>query len=145
MLDGAIGSIENDGLIAALRENAILYDRSSLQRLPPSSDVTPQLHLLLASKEFQREIKRYQELLDIRQSLRYWGNSFPGAGADARGAPASASSRNCRNCKHRPASTVSKICSCARRIRRAGAGHRSQREDYEALANAGAADNLERI
>ena len=77
LLDNAIASIENDGLIASLRENAILFDRSSLQRLPPSSDVTPQLHLLLASTEFQREIKRYQELLDLRNSLRYWGTSFP--------------------------------------------------------------------
>jgi len=64
-------------LIAALQENALLYDRSSLQRLPPSSDVTAQLHILLASTEFQREIKRYQELIDIRTSLGYWGNSFP--------------------------------------------------------------------
>jgi hypothetical protein len=77
VLDNSIKSIENDGLIAALRENAILYDRNSLQRLPPSSDVTPQLHILLASTEFQREIKRYQELLDIRNSLRYWGTNFP--------------------------------------------------------------------
>ena len=77
VLDNSIRSIENDGLIAALRENAILYDRGSLQRLPPSSDVTPQLHILLASTEFQREIKRYQELLDIRNSLRYWGTNFP--------------------------------------------------------------------
>lgn len=77
VLDNSIRSIENDGLIAALRENAILYDRRSLQRLPPSSDVTPQLHILLASTEFQREIKRYQELLDISNSLRYWGTNFP--------------------------------------------------------------------
>ncbi|TNF90567.1 MAG: hypothetical protein EP300_02620, partial [Gammaproteobacteria bacterium] len=74
LLDNAIASIESDGLIAALRENAILFDRGSLQRLPPGSDVTPQLHLLMASTEFQREIKR---LLDIRNSLRYWGTSFP--------------------------------------------------------------------
>jgi hypothetical protein len=77
LLDNAIVSIENDGLIGSLRENSILFDRSSLQRLPPSSDVTPQLHILMASAEFQREIKRYQELLDIRNSLRYWGTSFP--------------------------------------------------------------------
>jgi len=77
VLDNSIRSIQSDGLIAALRENAILYDRGSLQRLPPSSDVTPQLHILLASTEFQREIKRYQELLDIRNSLRYWGTNFP--------------------------------------------------------------------
>ncbi len=77
LLDGAVESIENNELIAALGEHAILHDRGNLQRMPPSSDVTPQLHLLLASTEFQREIKRYQDLLDIRHSLRYWGNSFP--------------------------------------------------------------------
>ena len=77
LLDKAILSIQQGGLIVALRENTILYDRSSLQRLPPSSDVTPQLHLLLASAAFQQEIKRYQDLLDIRNSLRYWDNSFP--------------------------------------------------------------------
>ena len=66
LLDSAIKSIENNGLIAALRENTILFDRNSLQRLPPGSDVTPQLHDLLASAEFQLEIRRYQELLDIR-------------------------------------------------------------------------------
>ena len=77
LLNNAVGSIENDELIASLQDNALLYDRSSLQRLPPSSDVTPQLHILMASAEFQREIKRYQELIDIRTSLGYWGNSFP--------------------------------------------------------------------
>jgi len=77
LLDNAIAAVKADDLIAALRENALLLDRSSLQRLPPSSDVTPQLHILLASTAFQREIKRYQELLDIRGSLSYWGNSFP--------------------------------------------------------------------
>ena len=77
LLDAAIDSIRSDGLIAALREHAILSDRASLQRLPPGSDVTPHLHLLLASTVFQREIRRYQQLLDIRNSLRYWGNNFP--------------------------------------------------------------------
>ena len=77
LLNNAVGSIENDELIASLQDNALLYDRSSLQRLPPSSNVTPQLHILMASAEFQREIKRYQELIDIRTSLGYWGNSFP--------------------------------------------------------------------
>ena len=77
LLDNAVRSIENDGLISALQENALLYDSDRLQRLPPSSDVTPQLHILMASTEFQREIKRYQELTDIRVSLDYWSNSFP--------------------------------------------------------------------
>jgi len=80
LLDDAVESIENDGLIAALRENALLFDRSSLQQLPPSSKVTAQLHLLLASSGFQREIRRYQQLLDIQDSLRYWDNNFPALG-----------------------------------------------------------------
>jgi hypothetical protein len=77
LLDNEVASIENNGLISALQENALLYDRDSLQRLPPSSDVTPQLYILMASTEFQREIKHYQELTDIRVSLEYWANSFP--------------------------------------------------------------------
>ncbi len=77
LLDTAIDSIRRDGLIASLREHAILFDRASLQRLPPSSDVTAHLHLLLASTSFQREIRRYQQLVDIRNSLRYWDNNFP--------------------------------------------------------------------
>ncbi len=77
VLDNAITVIENNGLIASLRENELLNDRGSLQRLPPSSDVTPQLHLFLSTHEFQRELKRYQELLDIHNSLDYWDNTFP--------------------------------------------------------------------
>ena len=77
LLSKAIRSIDSNELITALRENAILYDRIDLQRLPPSSDVTPQLHILLASSAFHREIQRYQELLDIRHSLGRWGNNFP--------------------------------------------------------------------
>jgi len=77
LLGKAIRSIDGNELISALRENAILHDRIDLQRLPPSSDVTPQLHILLASSTFQREIQRYQELLDIQHSLGRWGNSFP--------------------------------------------------------------------
>jgi predicted negative regulator of RcsB-dependent stress response len=77
MLQDAIRSIDNNELIAALRENALLHDHDQLQRLPPSSRVTPQLHLLLASSGFHHEIKRYQELLDIRDSLGYWGKSVP--------------------------------------------------------------------
>lgn len=77
LLDRARASIRNAGLISALRESAILNDRDNRQLLPPNSDVTPHLHLLLASTGFQREVKRYQELLDIRHSLGYWDNSFP--------------------------------------------------------------------
>jgi len=77
LLNNAVAAIENDGLIAALQENQLRYDRISLERLPPSSEVIPHLHTLLASAGFQREIKRYQELIDIRISLGYWGNSFP--------------------------------------------------------------------
>ena len=76
-LEGAIESIRDDSLIDALRETALLKDRGNLQRQPPISAVTPQLHLLLASEGFHREIKHYQELLDIRASLGNWDNNFP--------------------------------------------------------------------
>jgi len=77
LLDDTVAAIDNDGLIASLRDSALLSDRASLQRLPPDSKVTPQLHLLLASSAFQQEIRRYQQLLDIRDSLHYWDNNFP--------------------------------------------------------------------
>ena len=77
LLIEAAAAIEAGELVDALREDAILFDRESLESLPPSSPVTPQLHLLLASSGFQREIRRYQQLLDIRTSLSYWGTSFP--------------------------------------------------------------------
>ena len=76
-LEAAIQAIDDDALIAALRETALLQDRGNLQRQPPISAVTPQLHLLLASEGFHREIKHYQELLDMRQSLGGWDNNFP--------------------------------------------------------------------
>jgi len=76
-LQNAIRSIDQGDLISALADSAILDDRRNLQRLPPSSPVTPQLHLLLASNEFQRQVKRYHDLLDMRRSLGYWGDSLP--------------------------------------------------------------------
>ena len=76
-LQDAAAAIDAGELIDALRETALLQDRGDLQRLPPVSDVTPQLHLLLASDAFHVQLKRYQELLDIRRSLGHWENSFP--------------------------------------------------------------------
>jgi hypothetical protein len=75
-LESAIQSINSNELISSLRENALFEDRDDLQHQPPSSAVTPQLHLLLASEGFHREIKHYQELLDIRESLSHWDSSF---------------------------------------------------------------------
>ena len=76
-LQNAIRSIDQGELITALRDSAILNDRGHLQRSPPVSTITAQLHLLLASNEFHRQLKRYHELLDIRQSLERWGDSVP--------------------------------------------------------------------
>ncbi len=77
LLDNAIATIDDNGLVDALREHQVLNDRESIERLPPDSTVTPQLHQLLASTEFQHEVKRYQELLDIRASLHHWENNIP--------------------------------------------------------------------
>ncbi len=76
-LDNAIQLINADELINALHQSTLLEDRGNLQRQPPISSVTPQLQLLLASSGFHREIKRYQELLDIRLSLGNWNSNFP--------------------------------------------------------------------
>jgi hypothetical protein len=76
-LQNAIRSIEKGALIAALQDRAILDDRNNLQRFPPISQVTSQLYLLLASNEFQWQVKRYHDLLEIRQSIGSWDASLP--------------------------------------------------------------------
>jgi hypothetical protein len=76
-LQNAVHSIDQGGLIAALRDSAILGDRGNLHSLPPISPLTSQLYPLMASNEFHRQVKSYQDLLDIRQSLGHWGDSLP--------------------------------------------------------------------
>ena len=77
ILDQVASSIGQSELIAALQQNNLLEPTSRFDRTPPPSVATPYLHLLMASEAFQREVKRYQELLDIRISLTHWDGNLP--------------------------------------------------------------------
>ena len=76
-LDDAIDAIESNELIDALYGGALLLERDFLQRRPPLTPLSEQLHVVLASRRMQGEIRRYQELLDIRAALRRWQNAIP--------------------------------------------------------------------
>ncbi|MDJ0834161.1 MAG: tetratricopeptide repeat protein [Gammaproteobacteria bacterium] len=78
-LDGIILRIQQGELMQALHELHIVRDSlddNAPQQLPVLS-ATPYLLELFASKSFQLEIQRYQELLDIRASLSAWQDSIP--------------------------------------------------------------------
>ena len=77
MLDQAASAIRASELIAALLETRLVKTTSRFERTPPPSVTTPYLYLLMASEAFQREVKRYQELLDIRVTLAHWDSNLP--------------------------------------------------------------------
>ena len=76
-LDQVVGSIRQSELIAALLQNDLLDGGSRFDMIPPPSVATPYLHILMASETFQREVKRYQELLDMRNTLVHWDGNLP--------------------------------------------------------------------
>lgn len=76
-LDSVIESIHQNQLLETLQDYSFLTDRSNYKPGPPELVSTPYFHLLFASVEFQKELKRYQELLDMRSSLRHWTNNLP--------------------------------------------------------------------
>jgi hypothetical protein len=77
ILDQVFTSIGQSELIAALLQANLLKTTSRFDRVPPSSVATPYLYILMASEAFQREVKRYQELLDIRITLAQWDSNLP--------------------------------------------------------------------
>jgi len=76
-LDQVVGSIGHSELIAALLQNDLIDGSSRFDLIPPSSVATPYLHILMASEAFQREVKRYQELIDMRSTLAHWDGNLP--------------------------------------------------------------------
>ena len=76
-LDNVIESIRQNQLLETLHDYSFLIDRSNYKPGPPDLVSTPYFHLLFASVEFQTELKRYQELLDMRSSLQHWSNNMP--------------------------------------------------------------------
>jgi hypothetical protein len=77
ILDQVAGSIRQSELIAALLQNNLVKTTSRFERTPPPSVATPYLYILMASEAFQREVKRYQELHDIRITLAHWDDNLP--------------------------------------------------------------------
>jgi len=77
ILDQVAGLIRQSELIAALLQNNLVKTTSRFERVPPPSVATPYLYILMASEAFQREVKRYQELLDIRITLAHWDDNLP--------------------------------------------------------------------
>ncbi len=77
ILDQVASAIRQSELIAALLQNDLLESTSQFDRTPPPSVASPYLHLLMSSETFQLEVKRYQELVNIRISLAHWNGNLP--------------------------------------------------------------------
>lgn len=77
VLDHSTTTIQNGELISLLNENALVYEGAEYTATSLRSSSAPYLHILLASREFQRELKRYQELIDISSTLNHWNFNLP--------------------------------------------------------------------
>lgn len=76
-LDQVTNSIKQNELISALQLRNLLKPVDSFATQPPDSVATPHLHILMASTTFQLELKRYQELRDIQNTLSHWQSNLP--------------------------------------------------------------------
>lgn len=76
-LNQVVESVRQNELIDELRQQALIDDHANIHQYLPRSITAPYLHILFASEKFQREVKRYQDLLDISGSLLYWNDNLP--------------------------------------------------------------------
>ena len=77
LLEQSITTISAGELISLLNQNALIYSGSKFAATSLQSSSAPYLHLLLASSEFQREINRYRQLIDISATLNHWQFNLP--------------------------------------------------------------------
>jgi hypothetical protein len=77
ILDQVASSISQSELIEALLQSDLLQATGRFDKSPPPSLSAPYLHLLMASEVFQREVKRYQELVIIGSTLAEWDGNLP--------------------------------------------------------------------
>ena len=75
-LDLLTNSIRQNNLIEALIQNEVIRTTNGFARNSTSSNQTPYLLILMASKGFQKEVDRYQDLFDIHLKLDYWGSNL---------------------------------------------------------------------
>jgi hypothetical protein len=77
VLDQVVTSIRQGEVIAALQQNRLVNSPGRFDQAPPPSVAAPYLYILMASEAFEQEIRRYQELLDIRITLAHWDGNLP--------------------------------------------------------------------
>jgi len=77
VLDEVVTSIRQGEVIAALQQNRLVNSPGRFDQAPPPSVAAPYLYILMASEAFEQEVRRYQELLDIRIMLAHWDGNLP--------------------------------------------------------------------
>ncbi len=76
-LDQVTLSIKQNELISALQKRNLIKPANGFTTQPPDSVTTPYLHILMASKKFQKALKRFQELRNIQTTLAHWQKNLP--------------------------------------------------------------------
>ncbi len=77
VLEQSITTIRARELVSLLNQNALISNGSKFAATSLQSSSAPYLHILFASGEFQREINRYQQLIDISAILNHWQLNLP--------------------------------------------------------------------
>ncbi len=78
VLEQSVKTIRAGELIGLLNQNALIYPNSAkFAASSLQSTTAPYLHILIASADFHRELKRYQELVDISSTLNHWNRNLP--------------------------------------------------------------------
>ena len=75
-LDQVTLSIKQNELISALQKRNLIKPANGFTTQPPDSVTTPYLHILMASKKFQKALKRFQELRNIQTTLAHWQKQY---------------------------------------------------------------------
>jgi len=76
-LNLVINTVRAGELVEVLQQYELLNNKPEIRNLPLKTTAAPYLHRLLASNEFQRVVKTYQDLMDIRSTLGHWRFNLP--------------------------------------------------------------------
>ncbi len=79
-LDEVIAALHRGELIDMLDINALTLISTSFRKSSLQSSTAPYLYVLMASNDFQRALKRYHELIEIRTTLNHWHTNLPTLG-----------------------------------------------------------------
>ncbi|MCP4490854.1 MAG: tetratricopeptide repeat protein [Gammaproteobacteria bacterium] len=76
-LDEVVAALSRGELIDTLHTNALTLNGASFRNSTLQSNTAPYLHVLMASSDFYRALKRYHELIEIRATLNRWYIDLP--------------------------------------------------------------------